>query len=258
MTSGETIDRALPDGLLVNRKWLKEKGFQRPLVDYYIRSGTLTAVARGVYRRPGPPLKWQHVVYSLQELDYGVHVGGRTALELQGMAHSLPLKGTRLILLYGVNTLPAWVDQLEADYEVQLYKTRLFQGVPEKALTTIPFGHWDWPVHYAIPELALLQLMEAVKTAVDFEVADKFFEAASMLRPLLVMELLRDCRHVRAKRLFMWFADRHNHSWFGKLHLDQIDLGSGKRVVIKKGALDSKYLITVPREVAHGQEQSFF
>jgi hypothetical protein len=248
----------LPDGLLVNRKWLKKKGFQRPLVDYYLRSGTLMAVARGVYRRPGPPLKWQHVVYSLQELNYDVHVGGRTALELQGMAHSLPLAGTQRIFLYGVRNLPTWVGQLETEYELKLCKPRLFQKLPESALTTITFGHWDWLVRYAKPELALLQLMAGVETAVDFEVADKFFEAASMLRPQLVTELLQECLHIRAKRLFMWFSERHGHSWFGKLDIGQINLGSGKRVIAKKGALDSKYLITVPKEMVHGQEQSFF
>lgn len=258
MRSGKTIDRALPDGLLVTRKWLNGKGFQRPLVDYYLRSGKLTAAARGIYRKPGPPLKWQHVVYSLQELGHGVHVGGRTALELQGMAHSLPLAGTRRILLYGVNTLPVWVGQLQAEYELKLCKPRLFPKIPNKALTTISFGHWDWPVQYARTELALLQLMIGIETTADFQVADKFFEAASMLRPQLVTDLLQACRHIRAKRLFMWFSERHGHRWFGKIDIRQIDLGSGKRVVAKKGTLDSKYLITVPKEMAYGQEQSFF
>ena len=78
----ENLERTLPEGLLVNRKWLKEKGFMRPLVDYYLRSGALEAVVRGVYRRPGPPLKWQHVVYSLTVMGHFVHVGGRSALEL--------------------------------------------------------------------------------------------------------------------------------------------------------------------------------
>jgi hypothetical protein len=79
-----------------------------------------------------------------------------------------------------------------------------------------------------------------------------------MLRPRIVMELLKTCSHVRTKRLFLWFAERHSHGWFRKLDVDQVDLGSGKRAVVKKGALDSKYLITVPREMVYGQEQSIF
>ena len=58
------------------RAWLAVRGFKRPLVDYYLRSGALVPVARGAYRRPGPPLKWEHVVYSLQELGYASMWGG--------------------------------------------------------------------------------------------------------------------------------------------------------------------------------------
>jgi Transcriptional regulator, AbiEi antitoxin N-terminal domain len=56
-------------------------------VDSYLRSEALQTVTRGVYRRPGPPLKWEHIIYSLQELGYAVHVGGRSALELQGITY---------------------------------------------------------------------------------------------------------------------------------------------------------------------------
>ncbi|MFB6357802.1 MAG: AbiEi antitoxin N-terminal domain-containing protein [Thiohalorhabdaceae bacterium] len=82
-----SLANTLPEGQLVNRSWLKDRGFDRPRVDYYLRTGALEAVARGIYRKPGPPLKWEHVVYSLQQLGHDVHVGGRSALELQGMAH---------------------------------------------------------------------------------------------------------------------------------------------------------------------------
>ena len=84
----QPIESCLPEGQIVDRDWLKRHGFERPLVDYYLRSGALEAVARGVYRRPGPPLKWEHVVYSLQALGYPVHVGGRSALEFAGLARA--------------------------------------------------------------------------------------------------------------------------------------------------------------------------
>ncbi len=83
-----SLEKVLPEGLLVNRDWLYAKGFKRSAIDYYLRSEILVAAARGIYRRQGPPLKWQHVAYSLQVLDYGLHVGGRTALEVQGLRTS--------------------------------------------------------------------------------------------------------------------------------------------------------------------------
>ena len=254
----QSIENALPEGLVVNRKWLKEEGFNRPLVDYYLRAGVIEPVVRGVYRRPGPPLKWEHVVYSLQVLGYDVHVGGRTALELQGLGHYLPVRGVQRVFLYGIAKLPGWLKQYKAEYEFEIKKPRLFDKTPEKAITNVEFGHWDWPVRHAKPELALLQLMAEVKTKVDFEVADKIFEAALTLRPQLVEDLLIACRHVKSKRLFLWFAMRHNHSWLNKIDETLVDLGSGKRVVVKNGTLDKKYLVTVPKEMVYGSEQSIF
>jgi len=256
-----TLENHLPDGLVVDYGWLAKRGFKRPLVDYYLRSGALVPVARGAYRRPGPPLKWEHVVYSLQELGYKVHVGGRSALELQGFAHYLSMQGVKQVQLYGTEKLPGWLSKLEAPYRFTLHKARLFEVPVPESITTRPFGHWDWPIRYATAELALLEMASEVKQASDFEMLDKLFESAMSLRPRLLMKLLKACQQVKAKRLFLWFSERHGFDWFDHLVPSEVNLGSGKRVVQKGGVLDSKYLITVPgemkRECVNGSDQSF-
>lgn len=252
-TVRRSLESLLPEGMVVNRAWLMERGVGRPLVDYYLRSGALEAVARGAYRRPGPPLKWEHVVYSLQELGCSLHVGGRTALEMQGYAHYLPMQGVQQIHLYGVGSLPGWVDKLEAPYRFLFHKSRLFKmPVTEEAVTVKPFGHWDWPLYYATPELALLEMASEVRQEADFEVLDKLFESAISLRPRLIMKLLLASHHVKAKRLFLWFSERHGFDWFKRLECDAVNLGSGKRVVVKGGSLDKGYQITVPRKMVNG------
>jgi hypothetical protein len=40
-----------------------------------------------------------------------------------------------------------------------------------------------------------------------------------------------------------------DHLWFKELNLDKINLGTGKRMIVKNGVLDTKYQITVPREI---------
>ena len=216
-TTRNSLENQLPDGLVVDRIWLADRGFERPLVDYYLRSGALVPVARGAYRRAGPPLKWEHVTYSLQELGYAVHIGGRSALELQGFAHYLSMQGVKLIHLYGVEKLPGWVSKLEAPYSLTLHKAQLFDETVPEAVTTKPFGHWDWPLRHATPELALLEMASEVKQASDFEVLDKLFESATSLRPKLIMKLLKACHQVKAKRLFLWFAERQGFAWFDRL-----------------------------------------
>lgn len=253
----ESLENLLSEGQVVDRIWLADRGVKRPLVDYYLRSAALKPIARGAYRRPGPPLKWEHVVYSLQELGYSLHVGGRSALELQGYAHFLSMQGVRQLHVYGVNKLPRWVDQMEAPYRLTLHKVGLFDEPVTEAVTTKPFGHWDWPVRYATPELALLELAAEVKQAADFGVLDKLFDSATSLRPQLLTKLLMACHHVKAKRLFLWFAERHGFDWLKQLEKGAISLGSGKRLIVKSGTLDKKYLITVPRKMMREDTDGF-
>jgi hypothetical protein len=248
----------LPEGLVVDRAWLLTQGFDRPRVDYYLRAGRLEAVARGAYRRPGPPLKWEHLVYSLQTLGLPVYVGGRSALELSGYAHYLPLGGMQRLDLYGVRHLPGWLGRMDQPVRFVPHGSGLFRRLPDNALTTRPFGHWDWPLRFATAELALIEVAAGVKDESSLRFADEFFDAASALRPQLISALLKACTQVKAKRLFLWFVARHQPPWRDKLDLAGVELGRGKRVIVPGGALDKTYLITVPREMADGAERPVF
>lgn len=258
LKSEQSLDQCLADGQLVNRTWLLARGFDRPRVDYYLRAGKLEAVAHGVYRRPGPPLKWEHVVYSLNEMDFPVRVGGRSALELQGLAHYLPAGDLKRIDLYSAEKVPRWVTSFSESTQFEIHSRRLFAPLPEAAVHTRPFGAWDWPIPFSRPELAMLELLASVRDAAGFAVADKFFESAVNLRPKLLHVLLCACTQVKAKRLFLWFSDRHGHAWRQELETEGIGLGSGKRMLVKGGAYDAAYQITVPREMAGDSEQSLY
>ena len=99
------LHRLLPEGLVADAAWFTRMGYPSSLRSRYLASGWLQPVTRGVFRRPlhkpgleetAVPLRWQHVVVSLQMvLERPVAVGGRTALELHGFAHDLPSEGPR-------------------------------------------------------------------------------------------------------------------------------------------------------------------
>jgi len=252
------LEEVLLDGQVVNRKWLKEKGYERTAIDYYVRSGKLESVGRGVYRRPGPPLKWEHLFYSLQELGYSLHVGGKSALDLQGYTHYLPLGDVKKeITLYGKSKLPAWINNIDKNINFIAYSQKGITNLPINSLTSIAFGHWDWKLNISSIELALFEFLSQVKEEADFLVADKYFESATVLKTELLNELLHSSTHIQTKRLFMWFSDRHSHQWSSKLNLDNVDLGRGKRSIIKGGAFDKKYNITVPKEMINNEEFFF-
>ncbi len=249
------LEQCLPEGQVVDRAWLLAHGFDRPRVDYALRAGKLKPVSHGVYRRPGPPLKWEHVVFSLNEMGCPVRVGGRSALELQGLAHYLPAGGVQRIDLYGAGKVPAWVTAFPAQFKFAVHTQRLFDTLPAPAVQPRPFGAWDWSIPFSTPELAMLELLAGVREAADFSVADKFFEAAVNFRPDLLRALLRACTQVKAKRLFLWFSDRHGHAWRQAFETDDVDLGRGKRMLVRGGAYDATYQITVPRDMTGGSEQ---
>jgi len=250
----------LPEGQVVDRAWLLEKGFPRHRVDAFVRNGVLQAVARGAYRRPGPPLKWQHLLYSLRELGHDLHMGGLSALQQQGLSHYLVLSDKNAIQLYSLSALPSWLpklDKVEGNFTFTQHRLKLFEVLPESALLNQPFGHWDWPIPYATPELALLELAAEVRNKADFSQLDKLFDSAVNLRPVLLQSLLSSCGRVKAKRLFLWFAQRHHHAWFNALKVDGVDLGSGKRMIVSGGVLDKRYQITVPREMVKHDDEFF-
>ena len=269
------LQRLLPEGLVVDAAWLEAQGYSRGLRSHYLASGWLEQPARGSYRRPGGKLLWQHVVVSLQGLlQLPVVVGGRTALELHGFSHYASSTGPREVHLYGEKPPPGWVLKLALDQRLIFHRARrLFQthSVADQAgsmswkpqeqcftvaappgggsLTRLTWGQWDWPLELSTPERAILELLDEVPGRETFHQADKLMESLRTLSPLRLQRLLEECRNVKVKRLFLWFATRHGFQWLPQLEHERIDLGKGKRMLVRGGILDPTYLITVPKDM---------
>ena len=102
------------------------------------------------------------------------------------------------------------------------------------------------------PERAILELLDEVPQKETFHQADMLMDGLVNLSPQRMTLLLQECRSVKVKRLFLWFAERHRHAWFKHLDSKKVDLGSGKRMLVRGGRLDPKYLITVPGNLDAG------
>ena len=92
----------------------------------------------------------------------------------------------------------------------------------------------------------MLELLDEVPKRETFHQVDMLMEGLRNLSPRRLHKLLTECHSVKVKRLFLWFAERHNHAWLKKLDQDGVDLGHGKRMIVRGGKLDTKYNITVP------------
>lgn len=275
----------LPEGLLVDAKWLQEHGYSSALRAKYTAHGWLEQVARSVYRRPphklpvpnnNEPLRWQYVVISLRMLlNRPYAIGGRSALELQGFAHYLTPVGINEVHLYGTKNPPGWISRLKLDAHLIFHKTaKLFTdpGVPSEmppntssstegkadsgsaraGFIRQPWGHWQWPLILSSPERAVLELLDEVPQRETFHQADVLIEGLHNLSPRRLHSLLLQCRSVKVKRLFLWFAERHNQPWLKGLDQSDLDLGHGKRMLVRSGKLDTKYNITVPETLDGG------
>jgi Transcriptional regulator, AbiEi antitoxin, Type IV TA system/Transcriptional regulator, AbiEi antitoxin N-terminal domain len=245
------LQRLLPEGLLVDTTWLDAHGYRRQWREKYVAHGWLEGVTRGVYQRPGPStdvaLAWQRVVISLQRLlGVQVHVGGRTALELVGRSHYVPLQGPRDVHLYAAAPLPSWVFRVPADARFVAHRRSKLFGPDMPQISAWVWGHWGWTLDVSSEERALCELLDQVPERETFHQADVLMESASTLSPRRVQTLLEACQSVKVKRLFLWFAERHQHAWFARLDVSRIDLGRGKRQLVAGGRYDTKYQITVP------------
>lgn len=267
------LQRDLPEGLLVDTAWLNQRGYYPSLRQKYVDRGWLTHPARGVYRRPRGPLTWEQVVISLQSLlEFPVVVGGRTALELQGYAHYLS-QNVRAIHLYTPEPLPHWLQKLKLEARFRSHNAaRLFPNDPSSrdssdtgldthgeadtadnsspgCIVIRPWGPWSWPMTLSAPERALLELLDELPAHESFHQVDMLMGGLASLSPRRLQVLLEDCRSVKVKRLFFFFATRHNHAWLDHLDKRRVDLGKGKRLLVRGGKLDPTYLITVPDDL---------
>lgn len=240
--------QAWPRGTVALHPWLARNGVSPKLAEAYRKGGWIDAVGRGAFVRRGETVGWPGAVYALQA--YGgkkVHPGGRTALELHGYAHFLRLGEKPAVRLYGApgERLPAWFLGHDWDATVRYSTMKLFARDDASSWTEKAFG--DFSLRLSGPERAMLECLDGVPEETSFEEARLLMEGLAGLRPAMVQRLLEACRSVKVKRLFLFLADEAGHPWQAKLEDKRVDLGTGKRLVVRGGQLDPRFLITVPK-----------
>jgi hypothetical protein len=255
----------VPYGLVVTKSWLLSQGLSRHTLDNWVKSGQLTSIVYGVYKRPDTKLAWKALVYSLQRMGSDLCPGGVTALSDHGFGHYVELGQFKTIHLYGKDSLPSWLNSLLPDVTFVRHneKKLLGKGDPSSwinlnqeftAEMSRDMHEGIEPIRISSPEKAWFELLMDVPEKISFEHADQLMQGLGTLSPRKLNKLLEACHNVKVRRLFLWFAERHQHAWFKKLDVNLYTmtsglLGSGKRVLAKGGKLDPKYLITVPEEM---------
>lgn len=157
----------------------------------------------------------------------------------------------QVVHLYG----PLWANEIRDDIKFFHHKrNQVFKGMDQKESDQFTSGFF-WKenrnkVKTSCPERACLEMLKDVPNKISFEHADQLLQGMTSLSPRTVQKFLEACTSIKVKRLFLWFASRYNYPWFSKLNTESIILGSGNRVIVKGGQLDSNFKITMPKTIS--------
>lgn len=238
-----------PRNTVATYPWLENMGVYRQLADSYVQHGWIERIGRGAFKRARENVGWQGGVYALQtQLNLSVHPAGKTALQLKGLSHYVPggMKQTK-ILLFGApgEKLPEWFRNSDWEAKIIYKTTKLFADTSQQALASHQTG--DFSIKISSAEQAVMEFCYSVPLYESFEELDEIMSALSTLRPAVVQKLLEACGSVKATRLFLYLAEKHNHAWHNHLTTNSLNFGKGKRVLAERGSYNDKYKIVVPR-----------
>ena len=235
--------------MLFFSSWLLDNGISYELQRNYKKFQWLQSIGKGAMFRTGDePTIYSALSSMNQQLNKHFHIGAMTALDMQGYSHYLPM-GKQTVVLFSPRNeyFPKWL--LEYDWNVILrtFKTEYF---PDSS-SIMEMQQDGFTLLVSERERAF---MECLLLAPEYyNLTDLYYvmESLTTLRPVVVQELLENSKSVKVKRLFLYMAEKAAHPWFKHLDLSKIDLGNGKRMLVKNGVYNSKYQITLPRDLVN-------
>ncbi len=236
-----------PHGTVALSNWLESQGVYQQLAHKYEQTAWFERVGYGAFVRAGDKVDWQGALYAIQHhANLSIHVGAKTALELQGHTHFVAA-GRKNVFLFGAPRalLPTWFKKKDWGVSIRYATPELFSGTRDQGITQKNYESFS--IRVSSRERAILELLYLIPAEQEYEGAKLLFEGLRTLRPSLVQSLLESCKSIKVKRLFLHLAEATSQPWFEDLNISKVDLGKGKRVIAEGGHFDSKYNISVPK-----------
>jgi len=249
LENGTKINKLLQDwpaGTVYLSSWLANNGVSNQLLSRYKESKWLESIGTGAVIRSGDDIDYHGGVYALQkQAGLSVHVGGRTSLSLQGRAHYIEMSAGK-VSLFGGNkeNLPPWFRHRDWGNSIDYYTTSFLPA----EMGLIDFERKSFTVKVSSPARAILECLYLAPKHQELFECYELMEGLNNLRPKSVQELLESCSSIKVKRLFLYMAEKLEHPWLEFVDLSKVNIGSGKRSLVKNGVYIDKYQITVPKE----------
>jgi hypothetical protein len=238
-----------PKGLVLLSSWLVSEGYPYELQQQYRKSGWLKSIGNGAMLKSNDPFLLSGALAALQSrANINIHLGGRSALELNGIAHYLQLNSPEATLFApGKTKLPSWFINNKWDAVYKISRITLFNS---DSVGLADYQNAGISMKISSSGRAMMECLSLCPNEFSLTEAYELMEGLSTLRPKQVQELLESCKSIKTKRLFLYFAERAGHSWFKYIDKTKIDLGSGNRSLAHHGVLVSEYNLVLPKELS--------
>ncbi len=236
-------------GQVATTPWLESLSISRQLTWRYLQSGWIESFGHGAYKKKNDKIScYAGISAAQQQLGMNVHIGAGTALAMKGYSHYIRFGKEKIYAFSHLNQkLPKWLREHEWENPVEFVKTSF---LPEN-LGVEEFDFNGLNVKTSSPERAILECLYLSPNNFDLLESYQITEGLTTLRPDLLQELLEQCSCVRAKRLFLYMADKANLPVLKYLKLDKVNLGKGARAIVNNGTYDSKYQISLSEELVN-------
>ena len=236
-----------PQGVVMQSFWLNEQGYSFDLQKRYKQTHWLESIGTGALKRTNEIITYEGGIYALQHQSaLTIHPGGKTALGLLGLSHYLEFDQNTVFVFGDENEqLPLRFKKYDWKIKVNYYKTNFLPS--DLGLTNIELKNFSIKISNA--PRALMECLYLVPDDQDLMECFHLMENMNNVRPTQVQFLLEKCNSIKVKRLFLYLASKVNHDWFSRIDTTNIDIGIGKRSIVKNGVYNSKYQITVPKEL---------
>ena len=204
------LQTEVPRGAPVESAQLAALGVSSALAHYYLKSGWLSRLGRGVFRFPNDELREADCLRFLARQVDGFHVGGKTALAWRGFGHNVPAREP--LWLWGNRNLRL------PDWFTERFPSRYTTRSPFAANLPVEMGLEPLPeqpngVPVSVPERALLEMLSEVGIHQGVEEAKNILEGVRSLRPEVLALLLQHCQSVKAARLCVHWAEELQLPW---------------------------------------------
>lgn len=242
-----TLLQKWPNGGIVTAEWLDSIGIYKQLRKKYIDSHWIEPFGHGAFKRAGDSISWAGALNAIQNQDKRpIHIGGKTALELQGYGHFVPLRETRLTLFSNKPLkLPKWFSSEQLEITINYHSSSFLKtdiGIEYKKIK-------GFDLQISSIERAIFEILFLVPYSQSLQESKYLMENLLTLRPQIIQELLENCKSFKVKRLFLLIAEYEKLPCLEFIDLKNIQLGIGNRSLIKGGHLNKKYKITIPKDL---------